>query len=136
MTTHPKILGLTLDPKLTYNRHIDLAATKARKTINILKVLTSTKWGKHKETILATYKAITRPVLDYASTIWSPNASETNIDKLQIVQNTALRIATGCTHDTNTYTTRRTYYQYTNTYNYTHHKSDRKHNTQHTHYTN
>ena len=36
------------------------------------------------------------------STIWSPNASETNIDKLQIVQNTALRIATGCTHDTNT----------------------------------
>ena len=102
MTTHPKILGLTLDPKLTYNRHIDLAATKARKTINILKVLTSTKWGKHKETILATYKAITRPVLEYASTIWSPNASKTNIDKLQIVQNTALRIATGCTHDTNT----------------------------------
>ena len=72
MTTHPKILGLTLDPKLTYNRHIDLAATKARKTLNILKVLTSTKWGKHKETILATYKAITRPVLEYASTIWSP----------------------------------------------------------------
>ena len=110
MTTHPKILGLTLDPKLTYNRHIDLAATKARKTINILKVLTSTKWGKHKETILATYKAITK--------------------------NTALRIVTGCTHDTNTYTTRLTYYQYTNTYNFTHHKSDRKHNTQHTHYTN
>ena len=63
MTTHTKILGLTLDPKLTYNRHIDLAATKARKTINILKVLTSTKWGKRKDTILATYKAITRPVL-------------------------------------------------------------------------
>ena len=99
ITTHPKILGLTLDPKLTYNRHIDLAATKARKTINILKVLTSTMWGKHKETILATYKAITRPVLEYASTIWSPNASETNIDKLQIVQNTALRIPTRCTHD-------------------------------------
>ena len=36
MTTHPKILGLTLDSKLTYNRHIDLTATKARKTINIL----------------------------------------------------------------------------------------------------
>ena len=84
-TTHPKILGLTLDPKLTYNWHIDLAATKARKTINILKVLTSTKWGKHKETTLATYKDITRPVLQYASTIWSPNAPETNIDKLQIV---------------------------------------------------
>ena len=137
MTTHPKILGLTLYPKLTYNRHI--AATKARKTINILKVLTSTKWCKHKETKLATYKAITRPVLDYASTIWSPNASETNIDKLQIVQNTALRIATGCTHDTNT----QHLHDKTNVLPIhqhlqltTHHKSDRKHNTQHTHYTN
>ena len=29
ISTHPKTLGLTLDPKLTYNRHIDLAATKA-----------------------------------------------------------------------------------------------------------
>ena len=38
----------------------------------------------------------------WCSTIWSPNASETSIDKLQIVQNTALRIATGCTHDINT----------------------------------
>ena len=81
-TTHLKILGLTLDPKLTYNRHINLAATKARKTINILKVLTSTKWGKHKETILAIYKAITRPVLEYVSVIWSPNVSEINIVKL------------------------------------------------------
>ena len=94
MTTNPKILGLTFDPKLTYNRHTDLAATKARKAINILKVLTSTKWSTHKETIPATYKALTRPVLEYASTIWSPNASKTNIDKLQIIQNTALRIAT------------------------------------------
>ena len=114
MTTHPKILGLTLDPKLTYNRHIDLAATKARKTINILKVLTSAKWGKR----VCFYHMVTQCIRD----------------KLQIVQNTALRIATGCTHDTDT--TRLTYYQYTNTYNFTHHKSDRKHNTQHTHYTN
>ena len=32
-----------------------------------------------------------------------------------------------------TYMTRLTYYQYSNTYNFTHRKSDRKHNTQHTH---
>ena len=89
------------------------------------KVLTSTKWGKHKETILDTYKAITRPVREYASTIWSPNASETNIDELQIVQNTDIRIADRMHtwHQTHsTYTTRLTYYQYTNTYNFTHHK--------------
>ena len=98
----PKILGLTLDPKLTYNNHIEITTTKARKTIQIIKALTSTTWGKQKETIIATYKAITRPILEYVSTIWSPLASDTNINKLQITQNTALKIATGCTTDTNT----------------------------------
>ena len=58
----------------------------------------------------------------WCSNIWSSNASETNINKLQRIQNTALRIATGCTHDTNC-TTKLTYYQYTNTYNFTHHKA-------------
>ena len=98
---HPKVLGLTFDPKLTYAEHIKNTTTKASKTINILKTLTSTQWGKQKETITATYKAITRPILEYSSTIWSPITSNTNINKLQTIQNTALRIATGCTADTN-----------------------------------
>ena len=98
---NPKILGLTFDPKLTYNAHIRKASDKARNTLKLLKALTSTKWGKQKETIVATYKAITRPILEYASTIWSPIASTTGITKLQTIQNMALRIATGCTSDTN-----------------------------------
>ena len=39
---------------------------------------------------MSTYKALTRPILEYVSTIWSPLASNTNINKLQITQNTAL----------------------------------------------
>ena len=98
---NPKILGLTFDPKLTYNSHIRKTSDKARNTLKLLKALTSTKWGKQKETIVATYKAITRPILEYASTIWSPIASTTGITQLQTIQNMALRIATGCTSDTN-----------------------------------
>ena len=98
---NPKILGLTFDPKLTYNSHIRKTSDKATNTLKLLKALTSTKWGKQKETIVATYKAITRPILEYASTIWSPIASTTGITKLQTIQNMALRIATGCTSDTN-----------------------------------
>ena len=33
---------------------------------------------------------------------WNPIISNSNIKKLQIIQNTALRITTGCTRDTNT----------------------------------
>ena len=61
-----------------------------------------TKWGKQNEFIVSTFKAITRPILEYANTIWSPIISNTNIKKLQTNQNTTLQIATGCTPDTNT----------------------------------
>ena len=44
---------------------------------------------------------IMRPTLEYASSIWSPMASPTSINKLQVMQSAALRACTGCTHDTN-----------------------------------
>ena len=42
-----------------------------------------------------------RPILTYVSSIWSPMASPPRINKLQDMQNAALRACTGCTHDTN-----------------------------------
>ena len=45
---NPKILGLTFDPKLTYNSHIRKTSDKARNTLKLLKALTSTKWGETK----------------------------------------------------------------------------------------
>ena len=99
MNIYPEILEITLDPTLTYNKPIDNTTTKIRKTIQIIKALTSTTWGKQQKTIVATYKAITRPILEYDSTIWSPLASDTNINEVQITQNTAVRITNGCTTD-------------------------------------
>ena len=39
--------------------------------------------------------------MEYANTIWSPIIPNTNIKKLQTIQNTALHIAIGYTQDTN-----------------------------------
>ena len=64
-----------------------------------MKALTTTHWGMSKETLNITYKTIVRPILEYASTIWSLIISNTN--KLQTIQNWALRTITGCTLDTN-----------------------------------
>src|SRR2546426_449458 len=131
---NPKILGLTLDTKLNFKEHTKLTKAKADKSINILKTLTFSKWGKQKETILATYKSLTRPIIEYASTIWSPIVKPTNIAKLQTTRNTALRIATGCTADTNTdHIHQETkFFHYHNISSYTHHNSDRKQNYHHT----
>ena len=71
--------------------------------MQIMKALTTTHWGKSKGTLNITYKAINRPILEYASTIWSPIISNTNMNILQTIQNSALRTIAGCTLDTNTH---------------------------------
>ena len=69
---------------------------KLQKRNNVLKALTGSSWGKEKEIITDTYKAIGQSVLNYGCQIWSPNLSDTNWKHLQVQQNAALRIATGC----------------------------------------
>ena len=91
MATHP-VLGLTLDPKLTYSTH---------KPLQMIKALTAPGWGKQKETLMATYKAVMRSALEYASSIWSPLASSTSINKLQDMQNAALRTYSSMRHNKN-----------------------------------
>ena len=98
METHSKVLGLTLYPILTYIKNISV---HTHTPLQIIKALTAIGWGKQKETLMATYKAVMRPALQYASSIWSPLASSTSINQMQVMQNAALRTVTGCTQDTN-----------------------------------
>ena len=67
--THPKVLGLTLDPKLTYSTHIHNISVHAHKPLQVIKALTVTGWGKQKETLMTPYKAVMRPALECASSI-------------------------------------------------------------------
>ena len=63
---------------------------------NILKAMAGTSWGQQKETLLITYKAVDRSIINYAAPVYSPNLHDTNYRKIQYTQNEALRIATGC----------------------------------------
>ena len=92
MATHPNVRGLTLDPKLTCSTHIHNISVYAQKPLQIIKSLTATGWGKQKETIMVSYKAVMRPALEYSSSIWLPLSSLTSINKLHGMQNEVLRI--------------------------------------------
>ena len=62
MATQPTFLGLTLDQKLTYSTHIHNISVHAHKPLQIIKkTLNATGWGKQKETLMTTYKAVMRP---------------------------------------------------------------------------
>ena len=80
--------------------HIHNISVQAHKPLQIIKALTATGCGKQKETLMTTYKAVMIPALEYASSIWSPLASSTSINKLQVMQNAALRTTTRGTQDT------------------------------------
>ena len=69
MATHPDVLGLTLDPKLTYSTHIHNILLHAHKLLQIIKAPTTTGWGKQKETLMATYTVVMRQALEYAPSI-------------------------------------------------------------------
>ena len=56
-----KIIGITLDPKLTFLQHINITITKAKQMLNIPKAFTSTKWVKQKELIICTCKLLLAP---------------------------------------------------------------------------
>ena len=92
----PRILGVYLDPSLSFNKHSQYVAERVSGRNNILKALAGTSWGQQKETLLMTYKAVGRSIINYAAPVWSPNLHDTNYRKIQYTQNEALRSATGC----------------------------------------
>ena len=97
---HPKILGLTLDPSLSFKQHIESTCKTVNKKTNTLKALAATDFGCHKETLHTLYKQYIRPTLSYASPAWASNLAHTHLNSLQTQQNKALRLITGCTNST------------------------------------
>ena len=93
---NPKILGVTFDPHLYFHKHVENLCSRASSRINILRALAGTTWGQHPETIVITFKSLIRSLFSYATPVWFPNITASSLDKLQVVQNNALRIATGC----------------------------------------
>ena len=92
----PKDIGVYLDTSLSFIKHSQYVAERVSGRNNILKALAVTSWGQQKETLLMTYKAVGRSIINYAAPVWSPNLHDTNYRKIQYTQNEALRIATGC----------------------------------------
>ena len=93
---HPKILGVTFDPHFHFHKHVEAIVKRAKPRLNILKLLTGTNWGQQKESLLITFKSLIGSLFTYAAPIWFPNISHSSTTRLQTIQNSALRIATGC----------------------------------------
>ena len=91
----PRILGVYLDPS-SFNKYSQYVTERVSGRNNIVKALAGTSWGQHKETLLKTYMAVGRLIINYAAPVWSTNLHETTYSQIQCAQNETLRIATCC----------------------------------------
>lgn len=96
----PTILGVTLDTHLTFSSHVEKTTAIASRKLNAIRTLTNTSFGQSKESLNILYKQFVRTTLNYAAPSWSPTISQTNLNRMEKVQNKALRINTGCTSTT------------------------------------
>ena len=92
--------GVTYDTGHTFKKHTQDIVERCNPRLNACRALTGTDFGQQKESNTLLYRQFVRPVISYGSTAWSPNTSNTNHESLQVIQNSALRIATGCTKTT------------------------------------
>ena len=95
LVQRPKILGVKFDTHLTFSPHARDVARSCTERLKVMKALAGTSWGQDSKTLSITYKALIRSKLDYAAPIWAPNVKNTPLARLQAIQNSGLRIATG-----------------------------------------
>ena len=90
-----KYLGMTLDaPYLTWEPRIGKIVTNSLKTINLMRVLAGTKWGADRQSLLKINEALIRSKIAYGCPAFI-SAAESNLKKLEVIQNAALRLALG-----------------------------------------
>ena len=95
LNKNPKILGVTLDPLFTFSPHVQEIVKASNQRHKVLQALAGTSWGQDAETIILTYKALVRSKIDYAAPVWLPNLKPSSLNRLQRIQNAALKVATG-----------------------------------------
>ena len=85
--TEAKYLDVTLDSKLSFNKHVDTICMKANTVLSFIRQNLHTQLIHVKS---QAYRMYIRPILEYSSIVWTPYTKR-NIDKLKAIQRQAAR---------------------------------------------
>ena len=80
-TRKPKLLGVTLDEKLTFQDHVKAVEIKAQKMLSALRILGKTE-RIEPANMVRLYKSIVVPQLEYAASVWQSGKCEI-LDRVQ-----------------------------------------------------
>lgn len=90
-----KYLGVQIDNKLNFSKHINTTITKAKSVNFKLYPLINSQSSIPIKTRILLYKTYIRPILLYAAPTWVSNLSKRNMTKLESTQSKILRTITG-----------------------------------------
>ena len=88
--SNSKDLGVIMASDLTWTKHVE-EFHKANKVLGLLK---RTVRNKNMKNFTILYKTLVRPILEYASPVWSPHLAK-DIHEIEKLQRRASRIALG-----------------------------------------
>jgi ribonuclease HI len=95
-----KVLGVYFDsPHLTFREHIRVIRTACLKRLQVLRALSSVKWGASRQLLRRIYVAFMRSKMEYGSTIFW-DISKSLMRALETMQNSALRCIQGARRTT------------------------------------
>jgi len=87
-TTEERDLGVTIDCRLEFDKHIKNIVAKANRTLGMIRIAFNCL---NKSMFLNLYKGLVRPLLEYCVQVWSPYKRK-YIDLLEGVQRRATRL--------------------------------------------
>ena len=90
-----KLLGIVLDHALNFKKHIHGKIASARKAVGAIWRLGGTKLGMRGSAVRSLYTACVRPIFEYGVEIWHHKVLKEQINKLDVMQNMALRRVLG-----------------------------------------
>jgi len=96
-----KYLGIHLDPKLTFQQHINCTLDKISKTIRILYPFINRRSELSLDNKILLVKQIFIPILTFGSPVWG-DCAKSHISKLQIAQNKILKLVLNLPFDFST----------------------------------
>ena len=83
-----KDLGVTLDKNLNFKEHMNSIIKKAN---GVLFTIKRTLVTRNRETIMPLYKALVRPLVEYAQEVWAPH-QRGDIERLEKIQRRATKL--------------------------------------------
>ncbi|GBO18979.1 hypothetical protein AVEN_275677-1 [Araneus ventricosus] len=89
-----RFLGVTFDRKLTFLPHVLNLRKRCEKSLNILKVLSTTTWGADRPSLLRIYQSVILSRIDYGYEVYG-SARSSVLRHLDTVHHSALRICSG-----------------------------------------